>query len=98
MPPPPWELLVTVKPSMLDGLQEKLLGYRLLWDVMLGTPVVALTVKVWQNELASPVGIPPVPLVAPGLLTPLGPVLNRNVPGGNAPASVPSLQMLTPVG
>src|SRR5216683_568555 len=26
MPPPPWELLVMPNPSMLDGLQEKLLG------------------------------------------------------------------------
>src|SRR5512136_201241 len=26
MPPPPWELLVMVRPSMLDGLHWKLLG------------------------------------------------------------------------
>ena len=26
MPPPPWELLVIPKPSMLDGLHQKLLG------------------------------------------------------------------------
>ena len=30
MPPPPWELSVTLKPSMLDGLQVKLLGYGLV--------------------------------------------------------------------
>src|ERR1700704_3020940 len=29
MPPPPWELLVTAKPSMRDGLHWKLLGNRL---------------------------------------------------------------------
>src|SRR5438270_13636198 len=29
MPPPPCELLVTPSPSMLDGLQRKLLGYGL---------------------------------------------------------------------
>src|SRR6516162_9412436 len=30
MRPPPWELSVTLKPSMLDGLQVKLLGYGLV--------------------------------------------------------------------
>src|SRR5882762_8518365 len=29
MPPPPWELLMTDKPSMRDGLHWKLLGNRL---------------------------------------------------------------------
>src|SRR5439155_25176861 len=29
MPPPPWELLVTLRASMLDGLHWKLLGYGL---------------------------------------------------------------------
>src|SRR5882762_1065935 len=50
MPPPPWELLVMPKPSMLDGLHEKLLGNGL----------VALAVFLWQLGLASPTGkLPP---------------------------------------
>src|ERR1700758_3258834 len=43
MPPPPCELSVTVKPSMLDGLHIKLLGNgfvrSLQWLLDLGTPL-----------------------------------------------------------
>src|SRR6266853_6273608 len=46
MPPPPWELLVMPKPSMLDGLHEKLLENGL----------VVLVPLVWQLGLASPTG------------------------------------------
>ena len=46
MPPPPCEPSVMPKPSMLDGLQEKLLGNGL----------VALLLLVWQFGLASPSG------------------------------------------
>src|SRR5919108_6012181 len=51
MPPPPCELSVTPKPSMLDGLQEKLLGNGLVWLVIL--PVLS---TVWQRILESPRG------------------------------------------
>src|SRR6266849_3865985 len=50
MPPPPWELLVIPKPSMLDGLHEKLLENGL----------VVLVPLLWQLGLASPTGkLPP---------------------------------------
>src|SRR5450631_1114833 len=42
MPPPPCELLVTLKPSMLDGLHKKLLGYGF---VLLDGSTQSLTVK-----------------------------------------------------
>ena len=45
MPPPPWELSVMPNPSMLDGLQLKLLGNGL----------VVIGLLVWQSALASPV-------------------------------------------
>ena len=35
MPPPPWELSVIAKPSMLDGLHWKLLGYGLAYSTVL---------------------------------------------------------------
>src|SRR5882724_9617595 len=50
MPPPPWELLVIPKPSMLDGLHQKLLGNG-LWPVVvfgpqpLGSPAFVLFVS-----------------------------------------------------
>src|SRR6516165_10419870 len=80
MPPPPWELSVTLKPSMVDGLQVKLLGYGLVWLVIVKPPK-KLYLPVWQYGLASPVGS------ASGL----GPTpVSSVVTAGNAPASVPS--------
>ncbi len=49
---------MTVKPSMLDGLQAKLLGNGLVVTVLL----------VWQTGLASPNAKVPAPVVPPGLL------------------------------
>src|ERR1700739_840546 len=46
IPPPPWELLITDNPSMLEGLHVKLLGNGLVATVEL----------VWQSGLASPTG------------------------------------------
>src|SRR6516165_3394461 len=86
MPPPPWELSVTLKPSMLDGLQVKLLGYGFMSLVRVTVPF-ALYVTVWQYGLASPVGS------ASGL----GPTpVSSVVPAGKAPGSVPSLHGACP--
>src|ERR1700681_4435580 len=83
MPPPPWELLATLNPSMLDGLQMKLLGNRL-------APFAPSV----QRGLASPNCRPPGTLLGPpGLLTtPVSSV----VVVGNAPGSKPSLQGAAP--
>src|SRR5882762_11956717 len=42
MPPPPWELSVMPKPSMLDGLHQKLLGYGFLAVPVLGPQLLAV--------------------------------------------------------
>src|SRR5579871_1374064 len=55
MPPPPCELSVMPKPSMLDGLHWKLLGNGL----------VVLLELVWHRELLSPTGKLPVLLADP---------------------------------
>src|SRR5712692_2259475 len=72
MPPPPWELFVTDKPSMRDGLHRKLLGYGLV--ALLPLPlrqslVVSSTVPkgIWLSVAIAPVSAP-----LPKTSTPLG--------------------------
>src|ERR1700730_14021750 len=43
MPPPPWELLVIPKPSMLDGLHQKLLGNGFVAVAVLGPQLAAVS-------------------------------------------------------
>src|SRR5207302_430028 len=52
MPPPPWELFVIPRPSMLDGLHWKLLGFGLCAVAVLGPQLAAV------NRVV-PVGKPP---------------------------------------
>src|SRR6516162_600035 len=54
MAPPPCELFVSPKASMLEGLHIKLLGYGLVVTVVL----------VWHSGLASPTGKLPPPLTS----------------------------------
>src|ERR1700757_808589 len=74
MPPPPWELFVMPKPSMLEGLHWKLLGYGL----------VGLRRLVWHEELESPVGKVPEPFGPP--ISSVVPVGNVSAPKGSDPA------------
>src|SRR5580704_14481641 len=57
MPPPPCELLVMPKPSMLEGLHRKLLGYGLLPSGAVQSLAVSSRVPV-GNE---PAAVPPAP-------------------------------------
>src|ERR1700680_1186135 len=77
MAPPPWELLVMVNPSMLEGLHWKLLGKGLA--VVVTPPVVVVAL---QSGLASPVLYPPTAVTGP---------VSRVVPVANAPSAAPAL-------
>src|ERR1035438_5342857 len=76
MPPPPWELLVTLNPSMLDGLQMKLLGYGL------GPELPVLHAGLLLPTTRAPL----VPGAAPGLLT--GTPVSSVVPTGKSASVV----------
>src|SRR6516162_3575216 len=77
IPPPPWEELVTVTPSMAEGLQRKLLGYGLAPFAPRPQPLVLLPLLlVLFVSSTVPAGKPP-PSMALGL------VWNGSEPGGN---------------
>src|SRR6266481_1332454 len=55
MPPPPWELLVTLRPSMLDGLHQKLLGNGLVEFELLVVQLLAVNSVVAAGNAAASV-------------------------------------------
>src|SRR6266576_1412381 len=69
IPPPPWELLVMPKPSMLDGLHWKLLGNGFLAVLVFGPQLFAVRSVVPAGKAAS-APLPNTSVAPDGMFTP----------------------------
>src|SRR5207237_1299010 len=71
MPPPPWELLVMPRPSMAEGLHQKLLRNGLVVFVLLVVQLAAVSSVVPAGKVPAAVGPTPNGSVPGGYFTPL---------------------------
>src|SRR6202521_3606286 len=85
MPPPPWELSTMLKPSILDGLHEKLLGNRLAPPEPVAHWAPVGFVKVFSRSVV-PVGNPASKVGSYGFEGKFTPFASTVIP---APSSAP---------